>query len=352
MNHKHIILLLALAPGLALAQTKAKFDSETRNVGTALWHVPVTAEFKLTNTGSRPLKIDTVETSCGCTAAEWSKAPIQGGKQAKISITYDAEMLGHFEKQALVYTSGSKTPALLTLRGTVVAEKAGYDGDYAYEIGEIKLNREDLEFDDVNSGDTPSEDIEIFNAGSETYKPELMHLPKYLTATYTPEQIRPQHGGRITVTLDSRKLATMGLTQTKVYLSRYPGDKVGQDNEIDVSAVMLPSFASAAGPAPVTALSSDTLDLGTFDGRDKLRGTLTLGNTGQAPLQIRSAQVFSNALNINIPRKVAPGGQAKLKITLIRKYLEQNPRAKLRVLIITNDPKRPKIVVKVKAALK
>ena len=45
--------------------------------------------------------------------------------------------------------------------------------------------------------------------------------------------------------------------------------------------------------------------------------------------------------------KIKPGEQAKLKVTLNKKQL-RNARSKPRVLIITNDPKQPKVVVKMK----
>ena len=45
--------------------------------------------------------------------------------------------------------------------------------------------------------------------------------------------------------------------------------------------------------------------------------------------------------------KIKPGEQAKLKVKLNKKQL-RNARSKPRVLIITNDPKQPKVVVKMK----
>ena len=39
-------------------------------------------------------------------------------------------------------------------------------------------------------------------------------------------------------------LPAMGLHQTSIYLSRRPGDKVSAENEISVSALLLPNFTS------------------------------------------------------------------------------------------------------------
>ena len=45
--------------------------------------------------------------------------------------------------------------------------------------------------------------------------------------------------------------------------------------------------------------------------------------------------------------KLKAGEQAKMKITVNKKQL-RSARSKPRVLMITNDPKQPKVVIKVK----
>ena len=69
-----------------------------------------------------------------------------------------------------------------------------------------------------------------------------MHLPPYLSAKATPEVLGRGKNGKIVVTLDTDKLPKLGITRTSVYLSRFPGDKVGADNEIPVSIALLPDL--------------------------------------------------------------------------------------------------------------
>ena len=179
-----------------------------------------------------------------------------------------------------------------------------------------------------------------------------MHLPKYLSAKAIPETLLPNRSGKIQVTLNSRMLNNMGLTQTSVYLSRFPGDKVDEENEIGVSAVILPEAAQLSeaqlSQATCISLSSDTLVLEGINEKNKASGTLTITNSGKSTLQIRSLQVFASALNVGVSRKIAPGKQTKLKITVLRKFLKQNSRNRLKVLMITNDPQQPKVIVVVK----
>ncbi len=351
--NKNIILLCAwLAPAFSLAQPSAVFDAQKHDMGTILWNSPHTARFTVKNAGNKPLLITNVEASCGCTVAEWDKKPVKQGDSAEISVSYNAEMLGHFSKQVAVYTNAAKRPTYLTLYGNVSAQAPEYAGEYTRKIGDIKINVEEIEFDDVHLGDTPIKTIEIFNEGTKAYKPELMHLPKYLSAKAVPQTLLPNHGGKIEVTLNSGTLQSMGLTQTSVYLSRYPGDKVDEENEIGVSTVILPEAvamnAAQLASAPKMSLSADTLTLDGTAGKDRISGVLTIANEGKSPLQIRSLQVFSTALNVGVNRKIAPGKQTKLKITVLRKFLKQSSRNRLKVLMITNDPQRPKVTVVVK----
>lgn len=71
--------------------------------------------------------------------------------------------------------------------------------------------------------------------------------------------------GVITLTLNSERLTGLGLTQTSVYLSRFSGDKVGDENEIPVSAILLPDFSGMTevekANAPVISLSTKEVDM-------------------------------------------------------------------------------------------
>lgn len=80
---------------------------------------PFVFEFK--NTGSTPVIITNVQTSCGCTAAEKPAAPVKKGKSDKIVVKYDTKRVGAFTKTITVTTNVSSEPIILTIKGTVQA---------------------------------------------------------------------------------------------------------------------------------------------------------------------------------------------------------------------------------------
>jgi hypothetical protein len=102
---------------LTLKETKYDF-------GTVPQGKPVFHFFEVVNTGSTPLKIDNIVTSCGCTTPEWSKEPIAPGGTAKIKVGYNAASEGGFEKSITVQYNGSETKQII-IKGNVWKAPAG-----------------------------------------------------------------------------------------------------------------------------------------------------------------------------------------------------------------------------------
>jgi hypothetical protein len=79
----------------------------------------VITEFWFTNTGDEPILVSDVVPSCGCTASDYSRAPILPGKNASIKVTFSANNLGAFNKTVTVNFNDLKLKSILTIKGTV-----------------------------------------------------------------------------------------------------------------------------------------------------------------------------------------------------------------------------------------
>lgn len=345
-------IFLCLAVSLSVfAQPKVAFDKKVYEFGTILWKHPVKAVFKVTNEGDKPLVISNVTTSCGCTVADWTKEPIMPGASGEVSSTFDAKALGRFLKTVGVYCNASHKPIYLTLRGDVTSDvlKAGFTNPR--EIGSLRLNKDVIEFDDAHKGDKPTVELLVANLSNEVYEPVLMHLPPYLEAVAEPARIMRKGTGKIKVTLDTDKLPKFGLTTATVYLARFPGDKVGDDNAIPVSAILLPDFSlltqhQRLNP-PVVEVSETELKIGTLKEQEKKVLHVVVKNEGKRNLEITDLQVFDHSLGVQLKKRVLkPGASTKMKITVFGKYLDK-AKDTPRVLMITNDPNCPKIIIKV-----
>ena len=347
------LLTVALA---AVAQPRISSNKETHNFGQIEWKRPVTVEYTITNTGNQPLVLTNVTTSCACAVADWTKEPIAPGGKGVVKASFDAKALGHFEKSIGIYSNASPSLVYLKFTGEVVQEIKDYTKLLPYTIGNIRLDRDEFAFPDVNRGQQPSLTFDIANLSDRPYEPVLMHLPPYLSAVATPDKLGRNRTGKIKVTLDTEKLPKLGLTTASVYLSRFPGDKVGEENEIPVSAVLLPDFSRISQQErlnpPAIHLSAKELVMGELADDEKRSQTIIVKNVGKSNLEIRDLQVFNSALGVQLKKRVLkPGATTKMKITAYGHNLRR-VKGSPRVLMITNDPNSPKIIINVKVTSK
>ena len=244
-----------------------------------------------------------------------------------------------------------KEPTYVTVKGVVVPKVESFVGNYPYSIGGLLTDVNIIEFDDVNRGERPVQDIHIFNPNNQFVEPVLMHLPGYLRAEVSPKRIGPKKDGVIHLMLNSSKMKSLGLTQASIYLSKGMGDKVSEDKEIVVSAVLLPPEQKldevSLYRSPRIQLSSTTVDLSNIKGGKK-KAEIVITNKGKSPLEIRSMQLFTPGIEITLAKqKLNAGESTKMKITGYAQDLSR-VKSRPRILMITNDPRQQKVIIEIK----
>ncbi len=98
------------------------FTETEHDYGTIEYNGNGEYEFVFENTGDSPLVLKNVKTSCGCTASEWSKEPINEGDTGKIKVSYRTTIPGSFSKSITVFSNASNPMVTLRIKGNV--EKA------------------------------------------------------------------------------------------------------------------------------------------------------------------------------------------------------------------------------------
>ena len=348
------IITLFIITLSVIAQPRLSSNKETHNFGQIEWKHPVNVEYTITNTGDKPLVLTNVTTSCACSVASWTKTPIAPGEKGTVSATFDAKALGHFEKTVGIYSNAQPSLVYLKFVGEVVQEVTDFTKTHPYAIGSIRLDRNEFAFPDAHRGEEPTLTFSVVNLSDRPYEPVLMHLPPYLQTEVKPNVLQKGEKGVITVTLDSERLTDFGLTQSSVYLARFAGDKVGDENEIPVSAILLPDFSGMSDTekanAPVANLSIKDIDMSTaLAKKSKARQDIVITNTGRSPLQISKLQVFHPAVGAGLKKSVLkPGESTRLRVTVVKRNIGKK-RRHLRLLMITNDPMQPKVEINIKA---
>ena len=351
MKLKYIFFLYLMSVGVLHAQPRFVPDVEIKKLGEVEFQQPKKVVFGFTNKGNQPLKISSAKASCGCIDVSFPKTDIPAGKGGEISLVYDANILGTFYKEVEIVTNESEQPAYLSIQGTVVVDVTDVGADYPIDLGNVQIETNYLEFDDVHKGEHPVVEMSLINKEHTAFRPELMHLPTYLSAQYIPENVPAGKKGIIRLTLDSDRLLQMGLNKTSVYLSRYMGDKISDANEIEISAVLLPDFSKMTAVemenAPKLEISESALTFGPLAGKSKESHTILVYNKGKSDLRFEQVQVFNEAVSVSLGNRVLkPGASTKMKINVTPKYLKR-AKSRPRVLLITNDPLQPKTIINI-----
>ena len=120
MKKKHFILFIVLlitslgiiATWFAFATQPDNFSSaplttieipqDSINLKTIRYDEQPQATFTLKNTGTHPLLIKDVLTTCGCTNPQWEKRPVLPGQTREIIVTFKPNSLGRFTKKIQV----------------------------------------------------------------------------------------------------------------------------------------------------------------------------------------------------------------------------------------------------------
>jgi hypothetical protein len=101
-----------------------EFKDLVHNYGTITQGDNGTCEFSFKNTGTEPLILQNVRSSCGCTIPSWPKEAIAPGKSNSIVVKYDTRKIGPISKTITVTSNGSEQPIILRIKGKIEPKPA------------------------------------------------------------------------------------------------------------------------------------------------------------------------------------------------------------------------------------
>ncbi len=97
-----------------------EFSEVVHNFGTIQQGTKAIYKFKFYNAGKVPLKINEVITNCGCTVVKFPRRSIRPKSRGKITISYDTNKIGKFEKPISVISNAINSPVILIIKGEVI----------------------------------------------------------------------------------------------------------------------------------------------------------------------------------------------------------------------------------------
>ncbi len=311
---------------------------------------PVTYNFEFTNTGSTPLIISQVRASCGCTAPNWSKAPVLPGKKGFVGATYNpAGRPGPFSKTITVVSNSTTPNVILTIKGDVIPKPKTLEDEYRYSMDKIRLKTNHMSFARVIKDKTAQQTVEIINISDAPVKIGFKNVPAHLKIVAKPEVLKPNEKGVLEGIYDSKLKSDWGFVIDRVDLLL--DDQYSAKNRLTVSASIEEDFghltAEQIAAAPRISFDNNTFNFSQVKQGEKLEHTFTVKNDGKSDLMIRKIKASCGCTAVNPADEIVkPGQSTTLRVIFdsTGKVGKQNKT----ITVITNDPKHSRTILWVK----
>jgi hypothetical protein len=191
---KRAILAVILGLGVAVPMTRAagtpqlRFDRTVHDFGTATEGDEVAGKFRFHNTGDAVLKVQTPETSCGCTVAHVEPDTLPPGESGEIAFTLDLTNARGAVTKTITIPSNDPRQSSVTLMITGSA-KAVYD--FSPQI---------VLFGDAVPGQPNQQTVEVHRLDGKPLQITKAELTKeFLKVTVIPETNSPPHAARLVI---------------------------------------------------------------------------------------------------------------------------------------------------------
>ncbi len=305
---------------------------------------PVMHEFSFTNLSGRPIKILSVQASCGCTTSGWSQEPVPHGKSGFVKANFDPSgRPGYFSKALTVTTDLDGNAIVLQIKGNVTDGKSGVAlADWPEASGNLRLKASSFNLGKVFiNKEAATVTFKLFNAGSQVIHLNNVQSPKYLKLT-APQAIKAGEVTSVTIQFDARAKGQYGFVSENITLDT--DDELAPTKSFSVYATVEENFPQLSpdelAKSPTLSLQVGAVEFGSVKTENTLQREVSIRNTGKRELIIRALQSNCNCLTYEIDKqKLAPGQEALLKLILATSQ-RTGPLQKA-ITIYSTDPKAP-----------
>lgn len=355
------MLCLLFATGCTAGQNKVrsvlKFTEEVWNFGRIEeLDGPVSHTFTFTNTSKKPVVIEDVSVSCGCTTPEYSQAPILPGRTGTIRITYDpANRPGPFNKEIYIICANRTSRNMISVRGEVIPRPRTLEDDYPVSLlAGLRIDGMSINFNYVGQGTARSMVIRYVNTSDRNVTLSAAASPvcQWLKIS-GPVTVRPGARGELTLTCDLTSEKLWGMVATKVYLT-INGRRF--TTPVSVTAIGTDDFSSLSAQekekGPRAQLDSQYYNFADVRQGTRVSRRFTLSNTGETPLIVRAVTLKPGmSCTLQPGTEIAPHTQVSFDIRLDLSEYEKG-RLFRSVSLVLNDPNRPLREIRLTANLK
>lgn len=305
----------------------------------------VTYSFQFANVSNRPLKILSVQASCGCTTPDWTEDPIEPGGSGFVQASYNPKgRPGYFNKSLTVTTDADSNPVILQIKGQV-SEGSGLSEptEFRSAIGNLRFKTSSFNLGKVYRKDEFSgKEFPLYNGGDQAVTLLKADGPSYIKVEMTPSTIQPGDQGKLLILYNGMMRDAYGFQSDNIAI--HTDDTGVPVKSFSVYATLVDYFPVLSREeldrAAVLRIPVSTFDMGKIKQHEDAQKSLVITNAGKSRLEIAAVQPNCECI-VAIPsdKELKPGDEATLKITF-------NPGDRLgtqqkSITIYSNDPQNP-----------
>lgn len=267
-------------PGLRFEKTRHDFGTIAERDGA------VSCTFRFTNTADRPLVIEDILTTCGCTVAEWDKRPILPGQGGAIRVRFDPRgRTETFHKSVRVVADRGRSVVSLFVCGTILLEET--PDEHLYELfDDLFVDRLTLSFGTLQRNVPRSaQQLTLHNRGSRSVRLGYGIDPDSgCLRVVMPARIEPGASARIAVEAVDRP-GYRGTLRADV---RLVADGVAAELPVSVFGFLVDDLRSVPiDGGPRCEVRDGYFNFGRIPCGSACSHDFTLRNTGRMPLVVR-----------------------------------------------------------------
>lgn len=351
------LLIPALFAGSASAQKKGKivFRESLHNFGSVKEELGLAEKiFVFDNTGSAPVSVMRVQTTCGCTSPEWTEEPVPPGSSGFVKVIFNpTNRPGPFNKKVTVISDGVPAQKTLTVYGKVYPRVKGPKDFYPFKEGNLRFRTNHLTYGKIENDELKIRETEIYNDGAVPVRFSIAKskLPQHIKVELDSNVIMPEQTMLMKVTFNAARKYDYGFVFDNFLLATNDKDKPYKKVAVSADIIeKLDKSVSALREAPKAVFSRKSHDFGRVLEGDELETFIELRNDGKSTLIIRKIDTPCGCTRVTAENVVLnPGEKTNLRIQVNTKGRVGAFRKS--AAIITNDPTHQQTSLVIKARI-
>lgn len=329
------------AQGQSAAPQAIEFSKKVHNFGRiSINDGAQHCTFEFRNTSSKPVVINNIISSCGCTTPVWPKKPIMPGEGGKVEVTYLNDQGPYpFDKTLTVYTSASTKPIILRITGLAYEKERSLKEMFPASIGQLGLQKEIIRGGQIAQGNTKSGSFQIANISNKSVKVTFANVSPGLSLAIEPQTIPAGEVANVEYAIDTKAKENWGAT---TYSADVLCNGTRTPQQIKVECMIIDNFSTLTkeqrGKGSMLLAVNSSYNFGTAAKGKAITATFQLRNTGQSPLVLHKTDA-PEGVKVSSPTTIAAG--EKFTLTATVDTSSGNGEEVYTITLITNSPNRP-----------